>query len=149
MTHSSHAIALRILSLAMGTFLVFMGLDKVDWFLDGGLLTRQLQEWHGNAGPLARWYLDAIALPAAPVFARVVPAAELAAGGALILGVGVRVVAALALVMVINFHIAADVMFRYEYLWNAYGPPVLGALAALAIGGTNLPFRAFKSSAFH
>jgi hypothetical protein len=26
---------------------------------------------------------------------------------------------------------------------------VLGALAALAIGGTNLPFRAFKSSAFH
>ncbi len=34
--------------------------------------------------------------------------------------------------MVVNFHIAADVMFRYEYLWNAYGPPVLGALAALA-----------------
>ena len=123
MTHSSHAVALRILSLAMGVFLVFMGLDKVEWFLDGGLLTQQLQEWRGQARPLARWYLEAIALPAAPVFARVVPAAELAAAAALILGVGVRPAAALALLMVVNFHIAADVMFRYrvplERLWAA------------------------------
>jgi uncharacterized membrane protein YphA (DoxX/SURF4 family) len=146
MTHSPHAVALRILSLAMGVFLLFMGLDKLDWFLNGGLLTQQLQEWRGNAGPVARWYLEAIALPAAPVFARVVPAAELAAGAALILGVGVRPAAALALLMVINFHIAADVMFRYEYLWNAYGPPVLGALAALAVGGRHLPFSVFKPS---
>jgi len=133
----------------MGVFLLFMGLDKVDWFLDGGLLTQPLQQWHGNASPLARWYLDTIALPAAPVFARVVPAVELTAGAALILGVGVRPVAALALLMVINFHIAADVMFQYGYLWNAYGPPVLGALAALAIGGRQLPFSARRSSARH
>ena len=96
----------------MGVFLVFMGLDKVEWFLDGGLLTQQLQEWRGQARPLARWYLEAIALPAAPVFARVVPAAELAAGTALILGVGVRPVAALGWLMVINFHSAAEVMCK-------------------------------------
>jgi len=126
----------------MGVFLLFMGLDKLDWFLDGGLLTQQLQQWRAQASPLARWYLDTIALPAAPVFARLVPVAELTSATALILGVGVRPVAALALLMVINFHIAADVMFRYEYLWNAYGPPVLGALAALSIGGKQLPFSA-------
>ena len=131
----------------MGVFLLFMGLDKLDWFLNGRLLTQQLQEWRGNAGPVARWYLETIALPGAPVFARVVPAAELAASAALILGVGVRPAAVLALLMVINFHIAADVMFRYDYLWNAYGPPVLGALAALAVGGRYLPFSAFKSRA--
>ena len=142
MTHSSHAVALRVLSVAMGVFLVFMGLSKLEWFLDGGLLTQQLHQWRGQASPLARWYLDTLALPAASVFARVVPTAELASGAALILGVGVRPVAALALLMVINFHIAADVMFRYEYLWNAYGPPVLGALAALSIGGKQLPFSA-------
>jgi len=147
MTHSTHAAALRVLSLAMGVFLLFMGLDKAEWFLDGGLLTQQLQGWRGMVRPFARWYLDTIALPAAPVFARVVPTAELAAGTAIILGVGVRPVAALALLMVVNFHVASDVMFRYEYLWNAYGPPVLGALAALAIGGQNLPFSARKSSA--
>ena len=140
----SHAGALRILSIAMGLFLLFMGLSKVDWFMDSGILTRQLQQWRGAARPLARWYLDTIALPTAPAFARVVPIAELAAGTALLLGMRVRLAAALALLMVVNIHVAADVMFRYEYLWNAYGPPVLGALLALAIGGTRLPFSASK-----
>ena len=46
------------------------------------------------ARPLALWYLDVIALPGAPVFARVVPVAELAAGTALILGVRVRLAGA-------------------------------------------------------
>ena len=133
-------VALRVLSFAMGLFLLFMGLDKIDWFLDGSILTQQLQHWRGMARPFARWYLDTICLPGAPVFARVVPTAELAAGTALILGVRVRLAAALAMLMVINVHIAADVMFRYEYLWNGYGPPILGALLALAIGGTRLPF---------
>jgi uncharacterized membrane protein YphA (DoxX/SURF4 family) len=136
--------ALRILSLAMGLFLLFMGLDKIDWFMDSGALTQQLQQWRGAARPLARWSLDTIALPAAPVFARVVPMAELAAGVALILGVRVRVAAGLALLMVMNFHVAADVMFRYEYLSNAYGPPVLGALLALAVGGSRLPYCASR-----
>jgi len=135
-----HGVALRVLSLALGLFLVFMGLDKIDWFLDGGILTQQLQQWRGMARSFARWYIDTICLPGSPVFARVVPTAELAAGTALILGVRVRLAAALAMLMVINVHIAADVMFRYEYLWNGYGPPILGALLALAIGGTRLPF---------
>ena len=90
--------------------------------------------------PFARWYLDTIAIPGAPVFARVVLLSELSAGTALILGFQVRLAAMLALVMVINFHVAADVIFRYSYLTNAFGPPVLGGLLALAIGGVRLPF---------
>jgi uncharacterized membrane protein YphA (DoxX/SURF4 family) len=140
----SPAGALRLLSLAMGVFLIFMGLDKIDWLLDAGFLTRRLQEWRGTARPIARWYLDTIALPGAPVFARVVPPAELAAGAALILGIRVRLAAALALLMVVNFHVAADVIFRYSYLSNGFGPPILGALLALAVGGTRLPFSRSK-----
>ena len=136
----SPAGALRILSVAMGVFLIFMGLDKIDFLMDGGLLTRRLQEWRGMARPLARWYLDTIAIPGAPVFARVVPLAELAAGSALILGMHVRLAATLALLMVLNFHVASDVIFQYSYLINAYGPPVLGGLLALALAGTRLPF---------
>jgi uncharacterized membrane protein YphA (DoxX/SURF4 family) len=133
-------MALRVLSIALGVFLLFMGLDKIDWFMDAGILTRTLQQWRGMARPLARWYLDTIALPGAPVFARVVPLAELSAATALLLGVRVRLAAALAIVMIVNVHIAADVILRYNYLWNAYGPPVLGGLLALTIGGTRLPF---------
>lgn len=144
MPSSPQSVALRILSLAMGAFLLCMGLDKVDWFTNSALLAQQLQQWRGMARPLARWYLDTIALPGVPVLARVVPLAELAAGTALILGVRVRLASALALLMVMNIHIAADVMFRYEYLWNGYGPPVLGALLALAVGAARLPFSVSK-----
>lgn len=74
------------------------------------------------------------------MFARVVLVSGLASGAALILGVQVRLAAMLALLMVINFHVASDVIFRYSYLTNGYGPPVLGGLLALAIGGVRLPF---------
>ena len=136
----SHAVALRVLSVAMGIFLIFMGLGKIDWLWDGGILIRQLQGWRGTARPLARWYLDTLAFPGAPVFARIVPLAELSAGAALILGAKVRLAAVLALLMVINFHVAADVFFKYSYLSNGYGPPILGSLLALALGGTRLPW---------
>jgi uncharacterized membrane protein YphA (DoxX/SURF4 family) len=130
---------LRVLSMALGVFLLFMGLDKIGWFLDDGFLTSRLQEWRGTARPLARWYLETIAIPGAPVFARVVPIAELTAGSALILGFWVRWAAALAMLMVVNIHFAADIMFRYDYLINGYGLPILGGLLALVLGGRRLP----------
>lgn len=136
----SPAGALRLLSVALGVFLIFMGLDKLDWLMNGDILVRRLQEWRGTVRPFARWYLDTIALPGAAVFARVVVIAELAAGVALVLGLKVRLAAALALLMVLNFHVASDVIFQYSYLTNAYGLPVLGGLLAVAAGGTRLPF---------
>ena len=62
------ASGLRVLSIALGVFLIFMGLDKVDWLMDSSLLVR-LQEWRESAQPMVRWYLDTIAIPGAPVFA--------------------------------------------------------------------------------
>ena len=141
----SPAGALRILSLALGIFLIFMAADKIAWLTDSTILVRRLQEWRGMARPAARWYLDTIAIPGAPVFARVVVLSELAAGTALILGTRVRLAAALAFLMVLNFHFAADLIFRYTYLTNAYGLPILGGLLALAVGGgTRLPFSVSK-----
>ncbi len=134
------AAALRVLAVLMGVFLIGMGLAKIGWFMDGAILARQLQNWHTSAGPLARWYLDTFAMPGVPVFARLVPLGELVTGTALVLGVRVRIAATVALLMVMNFHVAAGVMFTFSYLTNAYGPPVLGGLLALAIGGTRLPF---------
>ena len=141
----SPAGALRILSVALGVFLIFMALDKIEWLSDSTMLTRRLQEWRGMVRPLARWYLDTVAIPGAPIFARVVVLAELASGTALILGVKIRLAAALALLMVLNFHLASDLVFRYSYLINAYGLPILGGLLALAVGGTRLPFSVSRS----
>jgi uncharacterized membrane protein YphA (DoxX/SURF4 family) len=136
--------ALRIVSVALGVFLIFMGLDKIDWLTDDGFLVGRLQEWRDSARPLPRWYLENVVLPGAPVFARVIPIAELAAGSALVLGLKVRLAAALALLMVLNFHFASDIIYRYDYLINAYGLPILGGLLALAVGGAKLPFSLSK-----
>ena len=122
-----------MLSIALGVFLIFMGLDKVDWLMDSSLLIRRLQEWRESASADGPVVLDTIAIPGAPVFARLVLVGELAAGAALLCGIKVRWAASVALLMVLNFHFASDVLFHYSYLTNAYGPPVVGGLLALAM----------------
>jgi uncharacterized membrane protein YphA (DoxX/SURF4 family) len=124
----------------MGVFFLFMGIDKIAWLGDPGLLTTQLRGWHEAAPAPSRWYLEHVALPGAPVFARLVLAGELAVAVALLTGFKVRLAAVAGLFMVLNFHFAMGVLLRFNYLWNGYGPPVLGSLLALAIGGARLPF---------
>lgn len=136
----SSATGLRILSLFLGTFFLFMGLDKLEWMTNAGHLTTQLNEWLGNSPAASRWYLQTIAIPGAPIFARLVVAGELGTGLALLVGFQPRLVAVVGLFMVVNFHFAMGVLLQYSYLWNGYGPPVLGGLMALAFGDAQLPF---------
>ena len=141
---SPAAAGLRALSLLMGVFLLFMGIDKWPWLTNDGVLAGRFQEWLASAPPASRWYLERVAIPGTPIFARLVPVAEMALGAALVCGFKVRVAAAIALVMVFNFHFASDVLFHYRYLTNGYGLPVLGGLLALALGGGRLPLSLSK-----
>ena len=138
-THQA-ARGLRVVSLAMGVFFLFMGLDKITWLADGSLLATQLRDWLAQAPAPSRWYLETMAIPGAPVFARLVLVGELAVAAALLFGVRMRLAALAGLFMVVNFHFAMGVLLRVDYLWNGYGPPVLGSLLALAVGGEALPW---------
>ena len=129
-----------MLSLALGVFFLFMGLDKTGWLLDPGLLATELRSWLANAPAPSRWYIETVAIPGAPIFARLVLIGELAVAAALLLGRYVRLAALAGFFMVANFHFAMGVMLKWNYLWNAYGPPVLGGLLALAVGGATLPW---------
>jgi uncharacterized membrane protein YphA (DoxX/SURF4 family) len=140
----SAAGGLRVLSVVLGTFLIFMGIDKISWLTDDSVLAGRFREWLETAPAPSRWYLENVAIPGTPVFARLVPLAEMTAGAALVCGVKVRLAAALALLMVANFHFASDLLFHYSYLTNPYGLPVMGGLLALAIGGTGLPLTLSK-----
>jgi uncharacterized membrane protein YphA (DoxX/SURF4 family) len=137
---TAHGVALRVLSLALGVFFLFMALDKRAWLGQPDLLATQLTGWLVNAPTPSRWYLETVAIPGARIFAPLVLAGEFAVALALLLGVYVRPAAAAGFFMVVNFHVAMGVMLSWTYLWNGYGPPVLGGLLALAIGGGNLPF---------
>ena len=137
--NGASAVGLRVLSITLGVFLVSMGLGKTGWMLDGSILMGQLQEWLEFAHPISRWHLENVAIPGAPVFARLVLLGELASGVALITGYRIRWAASIALLMVLNFHVAMGIVFQLEYLTNGYALPVVGGLLTLAIGATRLP----------
>src|SRR5688572_541930 len=121
-----------------------MGIDKISWLTDDSVLAGRFREWLETAPAPSRWYLENVAIPGTPVFARLVPLAEMTAGAALVCVVKVRLAAALDLLMVANFHFASYLLFHYIYLTNPYGLPVMGGLLALAIGGTGLPLTLSK-----
>ncbi len=130
----AQAAALVLLRVCLGMFMFFFGLDKAFWLLDATPLTTQLSIWLLEAPPASRWYLDRI-IPGAPVFARVVPLAAMLGGIALTFGFWARLAAAVSLVVVLGLQLAAGSMFKYGYLMDASGLPLVGALLALMIGG--------------
>ena len=137
---SSAGMALRVLAFALGLFFIFTALGKIDWLANGGILLDRFQRSLPGARPSVRWYLETIAIPGAPLFARLVPLAELCTGAALIIGFWPRLVAALALFMVLNFHFIDGSYWSREFLRSGLGPPLIGGLLALAIGGKGLPW---------
>ncbi len=130
----AQAAALVLLRLCLGVFMFFFGLDKASWLLDATPIVAQLSSWLLDAPPASRWYLDRI-IPGAPVFARVVPLAAMLGGIALAVGFWARIAAAVSLVVVLSLQLAAGSMFRYGYLLDASGLPLVGSLLALIIGG--------------
>lgn len=134
-----HVWGLTILRLCLGVFFLFEGIGKLGWLASSAVLSGRLNEWLASAGRWNRAYLETVCLPGVEVFARLVPLGEFAVAAAFLLGGYTRAAAWLALLMVLNFHFASGVIFEYGYLTNGYGPPVLGGLLALAIGGSALP----------
>jgi uncharacterized membrane protein YphA (DoxX/SURF4 family) len=133
------AWGLTALRLCLGVFFLFEAISKLGWFTSSAVLRSRLTEWAETVPAISRAYITNICLPGAEVFARIVPLGEFSVALAFLLGGYTRLAAILALLMVLNFHFASGVMFEYSYLTNGYGPPVLGGLLALAIGGTALP----------
>ena len=142
---TAHTIALRALAWMLGVFLIFNAIDKIAWLADSGILAERLEGWLARAPPSARWYIETVAMPGVPLFARLVPVAEFSAGAALMLGFWTRLAATVAFLMVANFHVARGFVFDPEFLIDGTALPVLGGLLALAIGGARLPLSMSKT----
>jgi uncharacterized membrane protein YphA (DoxX/SURF4 family) len=133
---------LAIVRISMGVVFLFTGVNKYKWFFDASILQGQLSGWMQNAAPgsIAHSYLTRVALPYAATFARLVPLGEIACGVALLLGIWTPLFAFIAFLMVLNYHIAAGVIFKYSFLTFGYGLPILGPTLGLTIGGIRLPW---------
>jgi uncharacterized membrane protein YphA (DoxX/SURF4 family) len=131
------ATGITILRICIGVFFIFEGLGKIRWFTDTSILRAQLTGWLGAVPPgsLSHAYLERVAIPGTALFARLVPLGEITSGAAMVLGVWPRVFAAIAFLMAMNFHVGSGVLFRYSFLTNGYGLPVLGSTLALVFAG--------------
>jgi uncharacterized membrane protein YphA (DoxX/SURF4 family) len=132
---------LTVLRVCLGVFFLFEGIGKIPWLFNSGILAGRFHGWLSDptAGATSRWYLEHVAIPGTAVFARLVPLGELAAGLALITGFWTPLAAFLAFFMVMNIHVASGTLFKYAFLTNGYGLPVVGSTLGLAIGGIRLP----------
>lgn len=138
---SSGAFGLRLLAIFLGVFLIGMSTTKIAWLTDSSILMQKFQTiFLPKAPPIVRWYLETICIPGAPLFARLVPLGEFAAGAALIAGFWTRMAAVVAFLMVLNFHFATSAFWSIDFLRDGTGLPVLGGLLAIAISGSRLPF---------
>ncbi|MBI4265539.1 MAG: DoxX family membrane protein [Acidobacteria bacterium] len=138
------AAGMRVLAVLLGVFFLFMGLDKISWLADSEPLAQRFERYLRGATPAVRWYIETLALPGLPLFARLVPLAEMATGAALVAGFWTRLASALAFVMVLNFHFASGTLLQWGFLTDGFGLPVLGGLLALAIGAKDLPISVSK-----
>ena len=123
--------------ISIGLFFLFEGLGKIRWFSDPSILAGQLNGWlqAAPAHSITHAYLTKIAIPGVAVFARLVPLGEIASGLAMIFGVWTPLFAFIAFFMALNFHLGSGVLFKYSFLTNGYGLPVLGGTLALALAG--------------
>ena len=142
MTIDRQGFGLVVTRVFVGTFFLFEGIGKISWFGDSSILAMQFARWLQAAPPgsTSRWYLEHVAIPWTGFFARLVPLGEMSSGLALIFGVWTPLFACVAFFMAVNFHIAGNTLFRYSFLTNGYGLPVLGSTLGLTIGGIRLPW---------
>jgi uncharacterized membrane protein YphA (DoxX/SURF4 family) len=136
-------VAARIM---VGVFFVFEGWEKLPWLTDPSRLASILHRWFDAGSPLGKWYIETVALPGVPIFARLVFLGEVAAGLALIFGVWTQLTALISFLLVLNIHLAHSTLFKYSFLSQGDGLPVLGILLALMIGGARLPLSLKKAT---
>ena len=139
-TANAVAVGLRVFAIFLGIFFLAQSLNKLAWPGNPQLLLGRFQRWAPTTRPEVRWYLVNIATPFAPLLARIIPVAEFLTAMSFILGFWMPVAAVLALFMVLNFHFGTAAFYAWDFLRDGTGPPVIGGLIGLALGGRDLPF---------
>jgi uncharacterized membrane protein YphA (DoxX/SURF4 family) len=123
---------LAVLRVSLGIFMLAKGLDKLAWFLHPNILAVKLNAFLAKATPANRWWVTLL-IPGVAVFARLVPLGELTAGVALVFGRLTRLAAILALLMILNFHLATGALFHTAFFSDGQAFPVMGGLLAIAL----------------
>ena len=132
-----HQIFLALLRIAAGASLLGPGLHKLAWFMKPAL-EPQLASWISHAPNVAVAKYLQFLLPHASWLARVVVVGELGLGALLLAGFLTPLAAALAFLMVLNFHFASGAMMSLDYLTGHDGLVYLLLFPVLVLGRAGL-----------
>ena len=134
-------VMLALLRIATGVSILGPGLHKLPWLMKPAL-EPQLASWVAHApSAFVVKYLH-LMIPHASVLARVVVIGELTLGAMLVAGFLTPLAAALALLMVLNFHFASGAMISLDYFTGQDGLVYLLIFPALIAGKAGLAFGA-------
>ncbi|HUL44175.1 MAG TPA: DoxX family protein [Bacteroidota bacterium] len=121
-----------LLRIAIGALFLNLGLEKYHegWLSNPQPLTASLQKYFEHAGGMELKYLTSIAIPYAPVWARLMTIGELAIGASFLLGLLTRFSAGVALFMILNFHAANGLLFGWGFFGSPYAALLFSGLLA-------------------
>jgi len=131
-------VQIFILRLAIGGLFLSIGLQKYHegWLSNPEPLKQSLSNFHQRAAGPQLTYLDAVAIPYAGLWSKLMTIGETAVGLSLLLGLLTRLSSLAGILMVLNFHAATGNLFSLNFFSSPWaGLPVAGLLVVLLARG--------------
>jgi uncharacterized membrane protein YphA (DoxX/SURF4 family) len=127
------SIQLLILRAAIAGLFLSLGLEKYHegWLQNPEHLAASLNNFHQHAGGAQLVYLERIAIPYANIWSKVMTIGEFAVGVSMLLGLLVRLSAASAIFMVMNFHAATGNLFSLNFFGSPWAALLIVSLLAM------------------
>ena len=119
------------LRIVLGLFFLAQGLNKLDWYTSSEFLHTSLDRYSQNPPAITSWYQGHVAYPGIELWSRMLPTGEMLIGIALALGFLTQPTLIIALMLVLNYHLANGTLFSTAFFFNPYDLLLLSCLAAL------------------
>ena len=117
--------------IAIGLFFLAQGLNKLEWYSSSEFLRTSLDRYAQSPPALTSFYQRHVAYPGIEAWSRMIPTGEMLIGVALILGLLTQPTLIIAMMLVLNFHLANGNLFSTQFFSNPYALVLLSSLAAL------------------
>jgi thiosulfate dehydrogenase [quinone] large subunit len=117
--------------IAIGLFFLAQGLNKLEWYSSSEFLRTSLDRYAQSPPALTSFYQKHLAYPGIEAWSRMIPTGEILIGVALILGLLIQPTLIIAVLLVLNFHIANGNLFSTQFFSNPYALVLLSSLVVL------------------
>jgi thiosulfate dehydrogenase [quinone] large subunit len=124
-----------ILRIAVAALFISIGLDKYNegWLTTSEHVRSSLDKYHQESAGPQRTYLEAVAIPYAGIWSKLIVAGEILLGVSLLLGILVRGSTALGVFMVLNLHAANGNLFSLNFFSSPWAATLVAGLLLLML----------------